>query len=160
MTGGVLGYEAQYSGQAVLVRGEGQVEVEGRDGVVVNSLQPATIDIVSSKGKCAWATVYCQNPRASCRPTTPRAPTETVLGRIVSIYGSASVLNARQNQVVALNKGRADGMEAWHGACHSEDGRRAWSTATTTGPNSSCLMSATAADGISQFRACLLRAHS
>jgi len=47
-----------------------------------------------------------------------------VLGRIVSIYGSASVLNAGQNQVVVLNKGRTDGMEPGIVLAILKDGRR------------------------------------
>ena len=124
VTGEVLGYEAQYSGQAVLVRGEGQVEVEGKDGVVVNSLQPATIDIVSSKQEMRVGDRLLPEPSRQLQTYTPRAPTETVLGRIVSIYGSASVLNAGQNQVVALNKGRADGMEPGMVLAILKDGRR------------------------------------
>mgnify|MGYP001014871790 FL=1 len=47
-----------------------------------------------------------------------------MLWRIVSSYGSASVLNAGQNQVVALNKGRADGMEPGMVLAILKDGRR------------------------------------
>ena len=43
----------------------------------------------------------------------PRAPTGAIDGRIVSVYGSA-VVNAAQNQVVVINKGRRDGMERGH----------------------------------------------
>jgi hypothetical protein len=41
---------------------------------------------------------------------TPRAPDGKVEGRIVSVYGNA-VVNAAQNQVVAINRGTTDGME-------------------------------------------------
>ena len=68
-------------------------------------------------------------------------------GRIVSIYGSASVLNAGQNQVVALNKGRADGMEPGMVLAILKDGHASSTMTTGTGPNSSCLMGAMGCDG-------------
>jgi hypothetical protein len=43
----------------------------------------------------------------------PRAPAGVIDGRIVSVYGSA-VVNAAQNQVVAINKGSRDGLERGH----------------------------------------------
>lgn len=124
VTGEVLGFEAQYSGQAVLVRGEGEVEVEGREGVVVKSLQPATIDIVSSKQEMRVGDRLLPEPARQLQTYTPRAPAEPVLGRIVSIYGGTSVLNAGQNQVVVLNKGRTDGMEPGTVLAILKDGRR------------------------------------
>jgi hypothetical protein len=42
----------------------------------------------------------------------PHPPSQPIAGRIVSIYGEA--LNAGQNQIVALNRGAADGMERGH----------------------------------------------
>lgn len=124
VTGEILGYEAQYSGKAVLARGEGQVEVEGKDGVVIRSVQPATIDIVSSKQEMRVGDRLLPEPARQLQTYTPRAPSEKVLGRIVSIYGSASVINAGQNQVVTLNKGTADGMEPGVVLAILKDGRR------------------------------------
>ena len=43
----------------------------------------------------------------------PRAPAGVVDARIVSVYGSA-VVNAAQNQVVVINRGRRDGVESGH----------------------------------------------
>jgi hypothetical protein len=43
--------------------------------------------------------------------------------RIVSVYGSA-VVNASQNQVVAINKGTQDGMESGHVLTILKDGGR------------------------------------
>lgn len=42
----------------------------------------------------------------------PHAPSAPVDGLIVSVYGDA--INAGQNQIVALNRGAADGMEKGH----------------------------------------------
>jgi nucleoid-associated protein YgaU len=108
-TGEVLGYEAQYVGKAVLVRSEGSTEVENRDGskkVVV----PATIDITGAKEEIRVGDRLLPEPPRQIQTYTPRAPNGKVEGRIVSVYGSA-VVNAAQNQVVAINRGTADGME-------------------------------------------------
>ncbi len=110
VTSEILGYEAQYSGQAVLVRGEAEVEVEGRDGVVTKSMQPATFDILNAKQEIRVGDRLLPEPPRQLQTYTPRAPSEKVLGRIVSIYGSAAVVNAGQSQTVVINKGTADGM--------------------------------------------------
>ncbi|MFP5406919.1 MAG: peptidoglycan-binding protein, partial [Gammaproteobacteria bacterium] len=44
-------------------------------------------------------------------------------GRIVSVYGSA-VVNAAQNQVVAINRGTRDGIESGHVLAILSDGGR------------------------------------
>ena len=50
-------------------------------------------------------------PTQQMRSYVPHAPSSPVDARIVSIYGSA-VINAAQNQVVVINRGERDGMEA------------------------------------------------
>jgi hypothetical protein len=55
-------------------------------------------------------------------PLTRRAcPTSIEGGRIVSVYGSA-VVNASQNQVVAINRGTRDGLETGHVLAILQDG--------------------------------------
>lgn len=54
---------------------------------------------------------------------TPKAPAADVNGRIVSVYGSA-VVNAAQNQVVAVNLGTRDGMAPGHVMAIMRDGER------------------------------------
>ena len=51
----------------------------------------------------------------------PHAPAVKVNGRIVSVYGSA-VVNAAQNQVVAINLGTNHGMEVGHVLAIQKDG--------------------------------------
>jgi nucleoid-associated protein YgaU len=109
-TGEVLGYEAQYVGKATLVRGEGKGEVENRDGTQSVAVVPATIDIVGAKEEMRVGDRLLPEPPRQLQTYTPRAPIGKVEGRIVSVYGNA-VVNAGQNQVVAINKGTADGME-------------------------------------------------
>lgn len=53
----------------------------------------------------------------------PRAPSTPMDGRIVSVYGSA-VVNAAQNQVVAINLGTRDGIESGHVLAIMTDGAR------------------------------------
>jgi nucleoid-associated protein YgaU len=109
-TGEVLGYEAQYVGKALLVRSEGTTEVENRDGSKNMALVPATIDITSAKEEMRVGDRLLPEPPRQIQTYTPRAPDKKVEGRIVSVYGSA-VVNAAQNQVVAINRGTVDGME-------------------------------------------------
>ena len=42
----------------------------------------------------------------------PHAPSQPIAGRIISVYGDA--ITAGQNQIVALNRGSADGLERGH----------------------------------------------
>jgi hypothetical protein len=58
----------------------------------------------------------------------PRAPGGTVEGRIVGVYGDG--VNAGQNQVVSLNRGRRDGMERGHVLALWRAGRGAADTTT------------------------------
>jgi len=109
-TGEVLGYEAQYVGKATLARSEGSTEVENRDGSKSTAIVPATIDITASKEEMRVGDRLLPEPPRQLQTYTPHAPSGKVEGRIVSVYGSA-VVNAAQNQVVAINRGTADGME-------------------------------------------------
>lgn len=103
----VLGYEAQYVGRATLARSEGTAEAEGSHGTAI---VPATIDITDAKEEMRVGDRLLPEPPRQLQTYTPHAPDGKVEGRIVSVYGNA-VLNAGQNQVVAINKGSGDGME-------------------------------------------------
>ncbi|QTN26790.1 LysM peptidoglycan-binding domain-containing protein [Rhodoferax sp. AJA081-3] len=109
-TGEILGYEAQYVGKAVMARGEGSTDAEDGKGKTSQAVVPATIDIVGAKEEMRVGDRLLPEPPRQLQTYTPRAPAEKVEGRVVSVYGSA-VINAGQNQVVAINKGTADGME-------------------------------------------------
>ncbi len=106
----ILGYEAQYVGKAVLVKGEGTAEVDEKGGGQSTAIVPATIDITVSKEEIRVGDRLLPEPPRQLQTYVPRAPEGKVDGRIVSVYGSA-VVNAAQNQVVAINKGTVDGME-------------------------------------------------
>ena len=122
-TGEILGYEAQYVGKATMVRGEGTSEVENRDGSKSMAIIPATIDIISAKEEIRVGDRLVPEPPRQIQTYTPRAPDGLVEGRIVSVYGSA-VVNAAQNQVVAINRGTADGMEPGIVLAIQKDGAR------------------------------------
>jgi hypothetical protein len=122
-TGEVLGYEAQYVGKATLVRGESSTNVTDKDGTTSNAIVPATIDIVGAKEEMRVGDRMLPEPPRLLQSYTPHAPAANVTGRIVSVYGSA-VVNAAQNQVVAISLGTRDGMESGHVMAILKDGAR------------------------------------
>ena len=122
-SGEVLGYEAQYVGKAVLVRSEGTSKSTDKDGKVSTVVVPATIDIVAAKEEMRIGDRMLPEPERELVTYTPRAPAGMVDGRIVSVYGSA-VVNAAQNQVVVINRGKRDGIERGHVLAILKDGER------------------------------------
>ncbi|MCF8168608.1 MAG: LysM peptidoglycan-binding domain-containing protein [Rhodoferax sp.] len=123
VSGEVLGFEAQYVGKATLVRGETTAEVQNKDGSLTTALVPATIDIVADKEEMRVGDRMLPEAARELRTYTPRTPNTPTEGRIVSVYGSA-VVNAAQNQVVAINRGKRDGMEPGHVLAILKDGAR------------------------------------
>ncbi|MGI9133955.1 MAG: LysM peptidoglycan-binding domain-containing protein [Rhodoferax sp.] len=122
-TAEVLGYEAQYVGKARLVRGESTSQTQNQDGGMDNAIVPATIDIVAAKEEMRVGDRLLPEPARELRVYAPHAPKDRVQGRIVSVYGSA-VVNAAQNQVVAINLGTREGMETGHVLAILKDGAR------------------------------------
>ena len=122
-TGEVLGYEAQYVGKALLARSESTSSVTGKDGKTTDEITPATIDIVAAKEEMRIGDRLLPEPPRELISYTPKAPAAEVHGRIVSVYGSA-VVNAAQNQVVAVNLGTRDGMAPGHVMAILRDGER------------------------------------
>lgn len=113
VTKAVLGYEAKYLGTATLVRGEGAQSVETSSGARENLPVPATIDIDSAKEEIGVGDRLLPEPPQQFLNYVPHAPAPGVDGTIVSVYGDA-VAFAGQNQIVVINKGTADGIEAGH----------------------------------------------
>ena len=122
-TRAILGYEAQYVGQAELVRGESLTQVEGKDGKLHTEKVPATIDIVGSKEEMRVGDRLIAEPPRELRSYVPRAPSSPLSGQIVSIYGSAVAL-AGANQIVVINRGTRDGVERGHVMAILKDGER------------------------------------
>lgn len=122
--GEILGYEAQYVGKAQLVRTEGTTEVRESNGDMTSAIVPATIDIVGAKGEMRVSDRLLPEPPRALVTYTPRAVPRDMTGRIMSVYGSA-VVNASQNQVVAVNRGLRDGLESGHVFAILKDGATA-----------------------------------
>ena len=132
-TGEVLGYEAQYVGKALLVRSESTTEMTGTDGKTSTAIVPATIDIVAAKEEMRVGDRMLPEPARQLQSYTPRALEGKIDGRIVSVYGSA-VVNAAQNQVVAINRGIRDGIEPGHVMAILKDGQVVIDKADPTRP--------------------------
>ena len=132
-TGEVLGYEAQYVGKALLARSETSSDVTDKDGKVSSAITPATIDIRSAKEEIRVGDRLLPEPPRQLLSYTPRAAAADVMGRVVSVYGSA-VVNAAQNQVVAINLGQRDGIEAGQVMAILSDGARVIDKTDTTRP--------------------------
>lgn len=109
-TGEILGYEAEFAGKAVLVRDESTQTTTDDKGNSSSVVKPATIDILLSKGEMHVGDRLLPNPDSSFSNYAPHAPASPVQGRVVSVYGS-SVVNAGQNQVVAINLGSSNGID-------------------------------------------------
>lgn len=123
VTGGVLGYEARYLGKAQLVRSESVQAVMGKGGSTEQMVVPATVDIVAAREEMRVGDKLLPEPPRQFASYVPRAPAQPVAGAIVSVYGDAVAL-AGQNQVVTINKGRADGIEVGHVLTILTDGHR------------------------------------
>lgn len=108
-TGAVLGHEAQYLGRAELVRGESiEPSPDGKEAEIV----PATVDLSGAKEAIRPGDRLLPAPQRSFVSYAPHAPQLPVQASVVSIYGADAVANAGQNQVIAINRGAEDGMDA------------------------------------------------
>lgn len=112
-TGEILGYEAQYVGQAELWRGESTRQVAEPDGKTRGLPVPASLDVVSAKEEMRTGDRLLPEPPRQFHSYMPRAPEGKVEASVVSVYGSA-VRFAAQNQVVVINRGTRDGLETGH----------------------------------------------
>ncbi len=114
----ILGYEAAYVGAAEYVRpGETRNGADGKPEIV-----PATFSVTSIKQEAGVGDRLAPMPPREFSNYAPHAPQGPMAGQIVSIYGDA--LTAGQNQIVALNKGSADGVERGHVLALWSDGAR------------------------------------
>jgi len=104
----VLGYEARFVGTAENTRpAEERVGANGKPEIV-----PAAFIVSSTRIEANVGDRLAPVPQQDLSAFAPRAPSQPVDGRIVSLYGEA--LTAGQNQIVALNRGQRDGMERGH----------------------------------------------
>ena len=80
VTGAVLGYEAQYVGNANLIRGESVRDAVGKDGKTIQEILPATIDIVNSKEEMRVGDRLLPEPKREFASYSPRAPEVKIEG--------------------------------------------------------------------------------
>jgi hypothetical protein len=114
----VLGYEATYVGAAEYTRqGETRTGSDGKPEII-----PASFTVTTIKQEAGVGDRLAPTPAREYSNYAPHAPQGALNGQIVSIYGDA--LTAGQNQIVALNKGAADGMERGHVLALWRDGAR------------------------------------
>jgi len=107
-TNEILGYEAPYVGTAELTRpGENRQRADGKTEIV-----PATVQIKLAKQEVGVGDRLAPTPPRNLDRYVPHAPEQAMAGQIAAVYGEA--LNAGQNQIVALNRGKRDGVERGH----------------------------------------------
>ncbi len=109
----VLGYEAVYVGTADLTRpgsGGGTNEV------------PATLTMTLNRIEAQPGDRLAPVPERGYTSYVPMHPQGPISGSIISVYGDA--ITAGQNQIVALNKGKRDGLERGHVLALWHAGRR------------------------------------
>lgn len=104
----LLGYEAAYVGTAEYQRAGGTVTAaDGKPSQV-----PATFTMTSVRQEAGVGDRLSPVPPRDFVAHVPRSPQGEMDGRIVSVYGEG--LTAGANQIVALNRGRAGGVEPGH----------------------------------------------
>ncbi|WIT14031.1 LysM domain-containing protein [Paucibacter sediminis] len=104
----ILGYEAPYLGTADMLR-------PGREGPDANGkveIVPATLSIRTARQEMGEGDRLSLVPPRNFERYVPHSPAQPVSGQVISIYGEA--LTAGQNQIVAINRGKQDGMERGH----------------------------------------------
>ncbi|MCV2357101.1 LysM peptidoglycan-binding domain-containing protein [Paucibacter sp. B2R-40] len=113
----ILGYEAPYLGTAELKQAEQSIELPDGKAEIV----PATLVIKAVRQEIGVGDRLSPVPQRSFSRYIPHSPSAPINGQIVSIYGEG--LNAGQNQIVALNRGRRDGIERGHVLALWQQGR-------------------------------------
>jgi LysM repeat protein len=103
----VLGYEAFFVGSADYLRSG-----ESRPGADGGTEVASTFQVTDVKREAGVGDRLTVVPSREYSNYAPHAPSGAMNGQIVSIYGDG--VNAGQYQIVALNKGAADGMERGH----------------------------------------------
>jgi hypothetical protein len=108
-TNEILGFEAPYVGTAEFVRSgaNGRVASAGTTETV-----PDTFIVTSTRQEANIGDRLAPVIGREYDNYAPHAPQAPIAGQIVSVYGDA--VAAGQNQIVALNRGKGDGLERGH----------------------------------------------
>lgn len=109
LTRELLGYEGQYVGTAELLRSGGTAPTADGNG---QDIVPATFTIKTIRQEANIGDRLWRAPAMDWTAFVPHSPATALDGRIVSIYGGA--LRAGQSQIVAINRGKRDGVERGH----------------------------------------------
>ncbi len=112
----VLGYEARLLGTAQYVRAGEVRTVAGKPQTV-----PSTFNITGARNEIRAGDRLAPSTSSDLTTFVPHAPSKPIQGQIVSVYGDNLI--AGQNQIVALNRGAADGLERGHVLSVLRDGR-------------------------------------
>lgn len=105
----ILGYEAQYLGQAELERSETPAP-PAPDKVQHSPTLPASVHITRIKEEILAGDRLLPEPPRQYLSFVPHAPKEPVTAHVASLYSSTAVRYGTQHQVVAINKGTQDGV--------------------------------------------------
>lgn len=126
----ILGYEGVFLGTAELLRrGDEPTPTEKTPGDIV----PDTFTITSTRQEMRAGDRLAPVPGREFFQHVPRAPQDPIKGQIVSVYGEALI--AGQNQIVALNRGKRDGLEPGHVLALWRDGKRVIDTTDAKKPS-------------------------
>jgi hypothetical protein len=97
-TNQTVGHEAVYLGSARVTRAG----------------DPATVVLTSVTQEVVAGDKLVAAGRAQPINYAPHAPTTQVAGRVISVYGASKVAEAGRHSIIAINRGRADGIEIGH----------------------------------------------
>jgi LysM repeat protein len=100
----VLGYEAAYLGAAELTQEGGTAEDNGK-----TLPMPASLVVRNAREEIGIGDRLAPLPTRDYTTYAPHQPAQPISGQIVSIYGGE--LSAGKDRIVALNRGKNDGME-------------------------------------------------
>ena len=112
INGELLGYEAHALGTAVLVR----AERPNPDATTRHTAPylPATLELQRSKEEIHIGDRLLPEPPPGFHSSTPHRPDFALEARVLKLYTSTALRYAAPQQVVAINKGRRDGLETGH----------------------------------------------
>lgn len=111
-TGAVLGQETLFLGNAVWAGAAGMLPDTG-DADKAQPQVPASLDIVSSQREIMAGDRVLVTQIEPPEAIRPHRPTQAVSARVVRLHGTEQQ-QAAQHQIVAINKGKQDGIETGH----------------------------------------------
>jgi len=115
-TNEILGFEGRFVGAAERVR-----DGESRPGAVSDASVPTTFRVISVREEAGVGDRLTPAAVRDFAPFVPHSPENELNGQIAALYGDA--LSAGQNQIVALNRGKRDGVERGHVLALWQSGR-------------------------------------